>query len=170
MYDEMNAAAEEVPVGSEGVGVLPFGNGAERMLGNRETGCGIYGLNFNIHSWKHLVRAVQEGIAFSCKYGIDIMEEMGMRVGVIRAGAANMFQSKIFRDTLASVTGSVIELLDTDGAAGAARGAGIGAGIYKDHDEAFGTLRRVDLIEPAADRSRYLEAYSTWKNHLNNNI
>ena len=170
MYDEMNAAAEEVPVGSEGVSVLPFGNGAERMLGNRETGCGIYGLNFNIHSWKHLVRAVQEGIAFSFKYGIDIMEEMGMRVGVIRAGAANMFQSKIFRDTLASVTGSVIELLDTDGAAGAARGAGIGAGIYKDHDEAFGTLRRVDLIEPAADRSRYLEAYSTWKNHLNNNI
>ena len=170
MYDEMNAAADEVPVGSEGVGVLPFGNGAERMLGNRETGCGIYGLNFNIHSWKHLVRAVQEGIAFSFKYGIDIMEEMGMRVGVIRAGAANMFQSKIFRDTLASVTGSVIELLDTDGAAGAARGAGIGAGIYKDHDEAFGTLRRVDLIEPAADRSRYLEAYSTWKNHLNNNI
>ena len=170
MYDEMNAAAEEVPVGSEGVGVLPFGNGAERMLGNRETGCGIYGLNFNIHSWKHLVRAVQEGIAFSFKYGIDIMEEMGMRVGVIRAGSANMFQSKIFRDTLASVTGSVIELLDTDGAAGAARGAGIGAGIYKDHDEAFGTLRRVDLIEPAADRSRYLEAYSTWKNHLNNNI
>ena len=170
MYDEMNAAAEEVPVGSEGVGVLPFGNGAERMLGNRETGCGIYGLNFNIHTWKHLARAVQEGIAFSFKYGLDIMEEMGMRVGVIRAGAANMFQSKIFRDTLASVTGSVIELLDTDGAAGAARGAGIGAGIYKDHDEAFGTLRRVDLIEPAADRSRYLEAYSTWKNHLNNNI
>lgn len=170
MYDEMNAAAEEVPVGSEGVGVLPFGNGAERMLGNRETGCGIYGLNFNIHTWKHLARAVQEGIAFSFKYGIDIMEEMGMRVGVIRAGAANMFQSKIFRDTLASVTGSVIELLDTDGAAGAARGAGIGAGIYKDHDEALGTLRRVDLIEPAADRSRYLEAYSTWKNHLNNNI
>ena len=170
MYDEMNAAAEEVPVGSEGVGVLPFGNGAERMLGNRETGCGIYGLNFNIHTWKHLARAVQEGIAFSFKYGIDIMEEMGMSVGVIRAGAANMFQSKIFRDTLSSVTGAVIELLDTDGAAGAARGAGIGAGIYKDHDEAFATLRRVDLVEPSADRSRYLEAYSIWKNHLNNNI
>ncbi len=170
MYDEMNAAAEEVPVGSEGVGVLSFGNGAERMLGNRETGCGIYGLNFNIHTWKHLARAVQEGIAFSFKYGIDIMEEMGMSVGVIRAGAANMFQSKIFRDTLSSVTGAVIELLDTDGAAGAARGAGIGAGIYKDHDEAFATLRRVDLVEPSADRSRYLEAYSIWKNHLNNNI
>ncbi|MBQ6178974.1 MAG: carbohydrate kinase [Bacteroidales bacterium] len=166
MYDEMNAAAEEVPVGSEGVGVLPFGNGAERMLGNRETGCGIYGLNFNIHTWKHLARAVQEGIAFSFKYGIDIMEEMGMSVGVIRAGAANMFQSKIFRDTLSSVTGAVIELLDTDGAAGAARGAGIGAGIYSGREEAFATLKRIDLVEPSADRDRYLEAYSYWKNQL----
>ena len=166
MYDEMNAAAEEVPVGSEGVGVLPFGNGAERMLGNRETGCGIYGLNFNIHTWKHLARAVQEGIAFSFKYGIDIMEEMGMSVGVIRAGAANMFQSKIFRDTLSSVTGAVIELLDTDGAAGAARGAGLGAGIYSGREEAFATLKRIDLVEPSADRDRYLEAYSYWKNQL----
>ena len=170
MYDEMNDVAQEVPVGCDGVGVLPFGNGAERMLSNKETGCGIFGLNFNVHTWKHLARAVQEGIAFSFKYGIDIMEDMGMRVGVIRAGAANMFQSVIFRDTLASVTGAKIELLDTDGAAGAARGAGIGAGIYKDHNEAFSTLQRVALIEPAADRSPYLEAYSNWKNHLNNNI
>lgn len=166
MYDEMNAAAEEIPVGSEGVGVLPFGNGAERMLGNRETGCGIYGLNFNIHTWKHLARAVQEGISFSFKYGIDIMEEMGMSVGVIRAGATNMFQSKIFRDTLSSVTGAVIELLDTDGAAGAARGAGIGAGIYSGREEAFATLKRIALVEPSADRDRYLEAYSYWKNQL----
>ncbi|MBR0532725.1 MAG: carbohydrate kinase [Bacteroidales bacterium] len=170
MYDEMNAAAQEVPVGCDGVGLLPFGNGAERMLCNKETGCEVYGLNFNVHSWKHLARAVQEGIAFSFKYGIDIMEEMGMRVGVIRAGAANMFQSGIFRDTLASVTGAIIELLDTDGAAGAARGAGIGAGIYKDHSEAFASLKRLALIEPSADRSKYLEVYSNWKNHLNNNI
>ncbi|MBR5175497.1 MAG: carbohydrate kinase [Bacteroidales bacterium] len=170
MYDEMNEAAQEVPVGCDGVGILPFGNGAERMLGNKETGCEVYGLNFNVHTWKHLARAVQEGIAFSFKYGIDIMEEMGMRVGVIRAGAANMFQSGIFRDTLASVTGAIIELLDTDGAAGAARGAGIGAGIYKDHSEAFASLKRLALIEPSSDRSRYHEAYSNWKNHLNNNI
>ena len=97
---------------------------------------------------------------------IDIMEEMGMSVGVIRAGAANMFQSKIFRDTLSSVTGAVIELLDTDGAAGAARGAGIGAGIYSGREEAFATLKRIDLVEPSADRDRYLEAYSYWKNQL----
>ena len=168
MYDEMNAAAREIPVGSEGVGVLPFGNGAERMLCNKERGCEFYGINFNVHTWKHLARAVQEGIAFSFKYGIDIMENMGMKVGVIRAGSANMFQSKIFRETLSSVTGALIELLDTDGAAGAARGAGIGAGIYKNRDEAFSSLRRVQLVEPSADRSQYLEAYSEWKKHINN--
>ena len=166
MYDEMNAAAEEVPVGSGGVGVYPFGNGAERMLGNKETGFGVFGLNFNVHTWKHLLRATQEGIVFSFKYGIDIMEEMGMKVGVVRAGRANMFLSPIFRDTLASVTGAVIELLDTDGAAGAAKGAGIGAGIYKDHNEAFSTLERLAVIEPAADPSPYLEAYSIWKDNL----
>ena len=168
MYDEMNAAALEIPVGSEGVGVLPFGNGAERMLCNKERGCEFYGINFNVHTWKHLARSVQEGIAFSFKYGIDIMENMGMKVGVIRAGSANMFQSKIFRETLSSVTGALIELLDTDGAAGAARGAGIGAGIYKNRDEAFSSLRRVQLVEPSADRSQYLEAYSEWKKHINN--
>lgn len=169
MYDEMNAAAAEVPVGCEGVGILPFGNGAERMLGNKETGCGIYGLNFNTHDWRHLVRAAQEGIVFSFKYGIDIMEEMGMRIRVIHSGLANMFLSPVFRKTLADVTGAVIELMNTDGAAGAARGAGIGAGIYKDNDEAFACLERLAVIEPGADRVPCLEAYENWRNHLNMN-
>ncbi len=165
MYDEMNRMAAEIPIGSEGVGVLPFGNGAERMLGNRETGCTMFGLNFNIHTWKHLVRAVQEGIVFSFKYGIDIMEGMGTRVGIIHAGLANMFLSPIFRETLAGVTGSTIELFDTDGAAGAARGAGIGAGIYKDNNEAFASLKRLAVVEPK-DGQRYAEAYGLWKTEL----
>lgn len=165
MYDEMNRMAAEIPIGSEGVGVLPFGNGAERMLGNRETGCTMFGLNFNIHTWKHLVRAVQEGIVFSFKYGIDIMEGMGTRVGIIHAGLANMFLSPIFRETLAGVTGSTIELFDTDGAAGAARGAGIGAGIYKDNNEAFASLKRLAVVEPK-DGQRYAEAYGLWKAEL----
>ena len=165
MYDEMNRMAAEIPIGSEGVGVLPFGTGAERMLGNRETGCTMFGLNFNIHTWKHLVRAVQEGIVFSFKYGIDIMEGMGTRVGIIHAGLANMFLSPIFRETLAGVTGSTIELFDTDGAAGAARGAGIGAGIYKDNNEAFASLKRLAVVEPK-DGQRYAEAYGLWKAEL----
>ena len=166
MYDEMNRIAAEIPVGCDGLMVFPFGNGAERMLGNKEPGGSIRGLNFNIHTWKHLVRAAQEGIVFSFKYGIDIMEGMGMKVGVIHAGNANMFLSPVFRNALAGVTGATIELHDTDGAAGAAKGAGIGAGIYRSREEAFSTLERLEVIEPSGEE-RYQEAYQRWKTELN---
>ncbi len=121
-YDEINASAATIEVGSEGLAVIPFGNGAERILENRNIGCQILGLDFNRHSQAHLLRASQEGIAFSFKYGLEIMQEMGMHVGVIRAGHANMFLSPLFRQTLADITGAMIELYDTDGAEGAARG------------------------------------------------
>ena len=161
----MNTLAEEIPIGSDGVSILPFGNGAERMLENRETGCSVHGVNFNVHDRRHLVRAAQEGIVFAFQYGIEIMEAMGMKVDKIHAGLANMFQSKIFRDTLAGVSGATIELFDTDGAAGAAKGAGIGAGIYKDPGEAFATLERLAVILPE-NRDAYREAYELWKERL----
>ena len=142
---------------------LPFGNGAERMLQNRETGCSIHGINFNLHTRNHIIRAAQEGIVFSFKYGIDIMRNMGMDVQKIHAGHANMFLSPIFRNTLAGVTGATIELYDTDGSVGAAKGAGMGAGIYKNNDEAFATLDKLAVIEPdAANKSAYEDAYQRW--------
>ncbi|MBQ8362112.1 MAG: carbohydrate kinase [Bacteroidaceae bacterium] len=166
-YAEMNELAAQVPIGSEGVSILPFGNGAERMLQNREVGCTISGVSFNTHSKAHLLRAAQEGIVFSFKYGIEIMQGMGMDISKIHAGNANMFLSPIFRNTLAGVTGATIELYDTDGSVGAAKGAGMGAGIYKDHNEAFATLERLKVIEPVeADRAAYAEAYERWKSNL----
>lgn len=166
-YNEMNDLAAKAPIGSAGLSVLPFGNGAERMLENREINCSIRGLNFNTHSKHHIVRAAQEGIVFSFKYGIDIMKEMGMKVNKIHAGHANMFLSPIFRDTLAGVTGAVIELYDTDGSVGAAKGAGMGAGIYKDNNEAFATLEKLDVIEPNQSKAQeYAEAYEKWKYRL----
>lgn len=163
-YNEMNELASSVPIGSGGVSILPFGNGAERMLENKETGCSVQGLNFNLHGKQHIIRAAQEGIVFSFKYGIEIMEQMGIPVTKIHAGHANMFLSPVFRNTLAGVTGAVIELYDTDGSVGAAKGAGIGAGIYKDNNEAFATLGKMEMIEPdTARRNEYAEAYSRWK-------
>ena len=163
-YDEMNALAAEAPIGAAGVSILPFGNGAERILENRETGASIHGINFNIHNRSHLLRAVQEGIVFSFVYGIEIMQQMGMDISTIKAGKANMFLSPLFRDTLAGTTGATIELYDTDGAVGAAKGAGIGAGIYASADEAFATLRRLAIIEPHdSDASAYREAYDRWR-------
>ena len=170
-YAQMNDLAAQSPIGSCGISILPFGNGAERVLENRETGCSIHGINFNNHSIANVARAVQEGIVFSFKYGIEIMEQMGMDVKKIHAGNANMFLSPIFRNTLAGVTGATIELFDTDGSVGAAKGAGIGAGIYRDNKEAFVSLERLEIIEPDADNaSKYAEAYSLWKNRLEKEI
>lgn len=166
-YADMNELASQVAIGSEGVKIIPFGNGAERVLENQEVGCSIRGLNFNKHNRAHIVRASQEGIVFSFCYGMEIMQEMGMDIKKIHAGKANMFLSPIFRDTLAGVSGATIELYETDGSAGAAKGAGIGAGIYKDHDEAFSTLKKLAVIEPdESNRAAYLEAFAEWKKEL----
>lgn len=166
-YPAMNDLAAQAPIGSEGVSILPFGNGAERVLQNREIGSSIHGVNFLKHGKQHIVRAAQEGIVFSFQYGIEIMEQMGMDVKKIHAGHANMFLSPLFRETLAGVSGATIELFDTDGSVGAAKGAGIGAGIYKDNNEAFATLDRIEVIEPKeADRQAYCDAYGLWKQRL----
>ena len=166
-YAQMNDLAAQAPIGAGGVSILPFGNGAERMLQNREVGCSINGVNFNLHNRNHIIRAAQEGIVFSFKYGIDIMKGMGMDVQKIHAGHANMFLSPIFRETLAGVTGATIELYDTDGSVGAAKGAGMGAGIYKDNNEAFATLEKLEVIEPKqSDAAAYADAYGRWVEYL----
>jgi xylulokinase len=163
-YDEMNNMAEKVAPGSEGLRILPFGNGAERMLGNKETGARIDGLNFNTHSKAHMFRAAQEGIAFSFRYGLDIMKEVGIDFKIIRAGEANMFLSKVFREVLSCITGTVIHLYNTDGSIGAARGAGIGCGYYKSEKEAFNGLVAVGITEPDNSQIKeYEKAYSEWK-------
>lgn len=166
-YNDMNTLASKSVIGSKGISIIPFGNGAERVLENKDPGASIHGINFNIHSISDIVRASQEGIVYSFKYGMEIMEEMGMNIKVIRAGNANMFLSPIFRDTLSGITGASIELFDTDGAAGAAKSAGIGVGIYKTNDEAFATLKKIMTVEPNNNESaQYVEAYARWKSYL----
>jgi xylulokinase len=170
-YQEMNRMAESVPPGSEGLSILPFGNGSERMLGNRETGCQIGNMNFNIHDRAHVMRAAQEGIVFAFRYGIDIMSQTGIRPEVIRAGHSNMFLSPLFGESLAAITGATIELYNTDGSQGAARAAAIGAGIYKSAEEAFGGLSVVKRIVPDNDlRIALEEAYSIWMELLHRHI
>ena len=165
-YPAMNAAGAEVPVGADGVVVLPFGNGAERMLGNRDPGASVHGLRFNSHDERHLLRAGQEGVAFSLAYGLEVMREVGVAAATVRAGRANLFLSPLFREAFAATTGAAIELYDTDGAEGAARGAGIGAGIH-DYDTAFTTLNRVLTVAPdEALQPAYADAYRHWRLHL----
>lgn len=163
-YAEMNALAAQAPAGSDGVMVIPFGNGVERVLENRMTGAEIVGIDLNRHSTAHLLRATQEGVAFSFRYGIDIMHKMGLKPNVIRAGKANLFLSNVFTQTLSTLVDARIELFDTNGALGAARGAALGAGYYKSRKEAFASLQRLETITPSAtDRTILEERYHAWK-------
>jgi xylulokinase len=166
-YPALNDLAMEAPIGSEGLLMLPFGNGAERMLGNIDVGATVKNIKFNIHSSSHLVRAAQEGVAFSMHYGMEIMKEIGIHPTVIRAGFANMFLSQVFRETLAEISNATIEIYDTDGSIGAANGAGIGSGTFGSFEKAFENLHMRMVVEPTHNQSgQYHEAYRQWRDVL----
>ncbi|MGC4022584.1 MAG: FGGY family carbohydrate kinase [Cyclobacteriaceae bacterium] len=170
-YPEMNAMAQLAPIGADGISVLPFGNGAERILNNKEIEGSIHGLNFNIHNQSHVFRAAQEGIVFALKYGFDLLTDIGLKTNVIKAGNANMFLSPVFKEAFANTLGAPIELYDTDGAKGAALGAGVGAGIYTSYQDAFGGLNLIECIEPEKSKSAdYTQAYQRWKKILSSSI
>jgi len=170
-YDEMNRLAAEAPVGAGGINILPFGNGAERALENKDIGASVHGCNFNVTDRSHFLRAAQEGIVYALNYGLEIMKDMGIRMDTVKAGHANMFLSPLFGEAFATVTGAKVELYNTDGSQGAARGAGIGAGTYTDYQQAFAGLDTVRTIEPTESlKSAYDEAYSRWVDTLRDEL
>jgi xylulokinase len=166
-YAQINAIAADAPIGADGLVVLPFGNGAERILQNRDIGASFRNLNLIRHGQAHVFRAAQEGIVFALRYGFDILQSMGLKTTVIRAGNANMFLSPLFREAFVNTIGAPVELYDTDGAKGAALGAGIGAGIYKSYAEAFKGLKLIRSESPdRAKAEQYATAYAAWKKAL----
>ena len=166
-YEQMNELAAKVPVGSDGLVILPYGNGAERTIENRNIGASVHGWNFNVHKKAHFLRAAQEGIVFALNYGLDIMRDMGIQLTTVKAGNANMFLSPLFAEAFATVTQATVQLYNTDGSQGAARGAGIGAGVYKSPDEAFVGLEPVKTVEPNKKlTSAYQQAYADWEEVL----
>jgi xylulokinase len=164
-YQQINDAASGIPPGSEGLVILPFGNGAERMLNNKTINAHIHGIEFNRHRDAHLFRAAQEGIAFAFRYGLDIMRENGIHPSVIRAGRANMFLSDLFTEAFVNSSAIPVEFYNTDGSAGAALGAGLGAGIYSSYREAFGHVKVVKRTEPN-QTVLYNDLYQRWKTIL----
>lgn len=165
-YEEMNELANQVPVGSDGVCVLPFGNGAERMLNNRDIGTRMLNLNLNNHTKAHLCRAALEGIAFSFVYGMYILKSDGSIVNVMRAGNDNLFRSQIFSDTVATLIGYDIEIYNTTGAIGAARAADLHKGNFATFGKQIIENDYVMTYKPATNKSAYQKAYELWKNEL----
>jgi xylulokinase len=164
-YEQMNAEAAKAPVGADGLNVLPFGNGAERMLCNKLIGAHLHNIDLNLHTQAHLFRATQEGIACSFRYGLDIMRSNGMNPTIIRAGKNNLFLSDLFAQTFVDVTGVPVELYKNDGSVGAALGAGIGAGVFSSPAEAFANMQPISLIEPK-DTQNADNLYQKWKTIL----
>ena len=170
-YNEMNQLASTVPTGSAGLIVMPFGNGAERVLENAYPLAKLTGLDFNKHGQAHLFRAAQEGIVFALNYGLQVLREMGCESTVIRAGHANMFLSPVFQEAFVNTTGARLELFATDGATGAALGAGVGAGVYGSLGEAFAGLKMIKTLEPEeVKREQYLGIYETWRKTLDQEL
>jgi xylulokinase len=168
-YAGLNEEASKIPVGSEGLIALPFGNGAERMLNNHIIGGHFHHLDFNVHTAAHMVRAVQEGIAFSFRYGLDIMRENGINPSVVRAGKTNLFLSDVFTRSFANVNNTAVEFYEGDGSFGAAVGAGIGAGIYKSAETALQNRKPAGTTEPG-EVKKYDELYQQWKERLNEQL
>jgi xylulokinase len=165
-YDKMNAVSATAPIGCEGLSILPFGNGAERVLENKTINASFHGLDFNRHQQSHVLRAGQEGIVFALRYGFDVLQSMQLKTSVIRAGYANMFLSPLFREAFVNTIGAPLQLFNTDGATGAAIGAGIGAGIF-DVTNAFKGLTLISEEKPDRHKQdQYNEAYQRWKNIL----
>lgn len=166
-YDQINSEAAKIEIGSDGLILYPFGNGAERVLQNKDIGAAMQGLQFNRHHRGHVARAAQEGIVFSLNYGMDVMKQMGMELKTVRAGHANMFLSDVFAASFANTTGCVLELYNTDGSIGAARAAGVGAKVYNSFAESFKGMELIKKVEPKSElRHRYAELYDRWKSGM----
>jgi xylulokinase len=161
-YAEMNRMASQIDIGSNGLRVIPFGNGAERMLGNKIVGTHFHHIDLNLHTKAHLFRAVQEGIAFAFRYGLDIMRENGMNPSIIRAGKANLFLSNTFTEAFVNATHVPVELYQNDGSIGAALGAGIGVKAFHSEEEAFTNSKKLQVVEPKAIEE-YEPVYQEWK-------
>lgn len=170
-YHRMNELAKSAPIGCDGLCVLPFGNGSERILQNRNISASIHNINFNIHNKGHIIRAAQEGIVFALNYGLSIMNNMGIKVQKVKAGQANMFLSPVFTEAFATVTGASVQLYKTDGSSGAARAAGIGAGIYNSLQQAFENLKSTKTIDPVeTEKAKYQDAYNRWLKIMNKQL
>ena len=166
-YDQINKEASLAPAGSDELLIYPFGNGAERVLENKDLGAVMKVLQFNRHNRGHIARASQEGIVFALHYGVEVMKEMGMEIKTVRAGYANMFLSDVFSSVFVNSIGCELELYNTDGATGAARGAGIGAGVYKNATEAYSSMEKIKSYSPVKEEQEiYSSVYNKWKRQL----
>jgi xylulokinase len=166
-YEVLNEEAAKVDPGSQGLRFYPFGNGVERIFNNKEVNSGVENLNYNIHQPAHLIRSACEGIVFAMNYGFEVMQSIGIEGKIVRAGKDNLFLSPVFREIFVNTTKTTLELYNTSGSEGAARGAAVGHGYYKKIDDAFNSLECIERLEPTKQLSdQYDNIYKEWKKNI----
>ena len=166
-YPEMNALGAKSPIGSNGLICNPFGNGSERIFNNKTIGGSWHNLDFNRHSNADMIRSSQEGIAFAMVYGLELLETTGIKPTHLKAGLANMYLSDIFSNAIVNASHVGLELMESDGAYGAALGAGVGLGYYHTPNEAVNKIKRIKEVHPSKDTNdQTQEAYALWKENL----
>jgi xylulokinase len=166
-YEKLNEMAQQAPIGSNGLQVFPFGNGAERMLDNKIVNGHISNINFNIHDNNHMVRATLEGIAFAMIYGIEILKNDGVDIENLKVGNDNLFLSDVFSKTIADTLGISIQMLEATGAEGAAK-----ASISNPHQtQNNDNINITKTIKPNPKlQVESIASFEKWKTQLLNNI
>ena len=125
----------------------------------------FYGLDFAKNKG-HMLRACMEGVAFSLRHNLEVAENAGASVSVLRAmgGSAN---SLLWTQIKADITGKdvVVPASDTASTLGAAILAGVGVGFYKDYEEAVSlTVKETRRHQPDPSRKEvYDKAYRTYR-------
>ena len=156
-YDELTAAAEEWPAGTEGLTFLPYLSGERTPHADPHARAAFAGLTLR-HDRGALVRAVLEGVAYGLRDSLELLRELGVdpRDGHVSGGGA---RSELWLRILASVLGLPIRRTTADegSAYGAALLGGVAAGVFRDVHEAVATCVR--LLDPVDPDPQWVDAY-----------
>ncbi|MGZ4363036.1 MAG: xylulokinase [Gaiellaceae bacterium] len=156
-YDELTAAAEAWPAGTEGLTFLPYLAGERTPHADPHARAAFAGLTLR-HDRGALIRAVLEGVAYGLRDSLELLRELGVdpRDGRVSGGGA---RSELWLRILASVLGLPIRRATADegSAYGAALLGGVAAGVFRDVHEAVATCVR--LLDPVDPDPEWVDAY-----------
>lgn len=164
-YDGLTEEAATAPAGSQGLFWLPYLMGERTPHLDAQARGGWIGLTAK-HTRADLIRSVIEGVSYSQKDCLDVVEHLGVAVSSARVSGGGA-RSLFWRQILADVFGKRVARLETqEGSAyGAALLAMVGTGEYHSVPEACAaTIREADSVEPrAAESALYARAHEVYR-------
>jgi xylulokinase len=158
-YEALTSEAAHAPAGSQGLYWLPYLMGERTPHLDATARGGWIGLTAK-HERSDMIRALLEGVSYSQKDCLDIIEQMGVRVESVRVSGGGA-RSAFWRQMLANVFDKRVVTLETqEGSAyGAALLALVGTGVYSSVPEICkAVVREVDSISPQPEAAEVYAA------------